>query len=72
MDGLSRPQRPRPRKEHRAEEEADLIQHSSDDEGDDSGDLASVSSTPPMRPQITNRWAPPLLSPSHGLALSPS
>ncbi|XP_023422086.2 otoferlin isoform X3 [Cavia porcellus] len=55
VDGLSRPQRPRPRKEHRAEEEADLIQHSSDDEGDDSGDLASVSSTPPMRPQITNR-----------------
>ncbi|XP_005400490.1 PREDICTED: otoferlin isoform X5 [Chinchilla lanigera] len=55
VDGLSRPQRPRPRKEHGDEEEVDLIQHSSDDEGDDGGDLASVSSTPPMRPQITNR-----------------
>ncbi|XP_042552597.1 otoferlin isoform X4 [Dipodomys spectabilis] len=55
VDGLSRPQRPRPRKEPGDEEEVDLIQNSSDDEGDDSGDLASVSSTPPMRPQITDR-----------------
>ncbi|XP_010603131.1 otoferlin isoform X8 [Fukomys damarensis] len=55
VDGLSRPQRPRPRKEPGDEEEVDLIQNSSDDEGDDDGDLASVSSTPPMRPQITDR-----------------
>ncbi|KAM5292345.1 otoferlin isoform 2-T2 [Ctenodactylus gundi] len=55
VDGLSRPQRHQPRKEHGDEEEVDLIQNSSDDEGDDSGDLASVSSTPPMRPQITDR-----------------
>ncbi|XP_021109250.1 otoferlin isoform X3 [Heterocephalus glaber] len=55
VDGLSGPQRPRPRKEPGDEEEVDLIQNSSDDEGDDGGDLASVSSTPPVRPQITDR-----------------
>ncbi|KAM9635641.1 otoferlin isoform 2-T2 [Trichechus inunguis] len=55
VDGLSRPQRRRPRKEPGDEEEVDLIQNSSDDEGDEGGDLASVSSTPPMRPQITDR-----------------
>lgn len=33
----------------------DLIQKSSDDETEDGGDLASVSSSPPMRPQITDR-----------------
>nr|XP_042123007.1 otoferlin isoform X3 [Peromyscus maniculatus bairdii] len=55
VDGMSRPPRPRPRKEPGDEEEVDLIQNSSDDEGDEGGDLASVSSTPPMRPQITDR-----------------
>ncbi|XP_054422301.1 otoferlin isoform X3 [Pteronotus mesoamericanus] len=55
IDGLSRPQRPRPRKEPGDEEEVDLIQNSSDDETEEGGDLASVSSTPPMRPQITDR-----------------
>ncbi|XP_069351375.1 otoferlin isoform X3 [Eulemur rufifrons] len=55
VDGLSRPQRPRPRKEPGDEEEVDLIQNSSDDEAGDGGDLASVSSTPPMRPQVTDR-----------------
>ncbi|XP_037668816.1 LOW QUALITY PROTEIN: otoferlin [Choloepus didactylus] len=55
VDGLSRPQRPRPRKEPGDEEEVDLIQNSSDDDADEGGDLASVSSTPPMRPQITDR-----------------
>ncbi|XP_077008460.1 otoferlin isoform X7 [Tamandua tetradactyla] len=55
VDGLSRPQRPQPRKEPGDEEEVDLIQNSSDDDADESGDLASVSSTPPMRPQITDR-----------------
>uniref|UniRef100_G1QPS9 Otoferlin n=1 Tax=Nomascus leucogenys TaxID=61853 RepID=G1QPS9_NOMLE len=55
VDGLSRPQRPRPRKEPGDEEEVDLIQNASDDEAGDGGDLASVSSTPPMRPQVTDR-----------------
>ncbi|XP_052040733.1 otoferlin isoform X3 [Apodemus sylvaticus] len=55
VDGMPRPPRPRPRKEPGDEEEVDLIQNSSDDEGDEAGDLASVSSTPPMRPQITDR-----------------
>ncbi|KAG5211291.1 hypothetical protein JEQ12_013720, partial [Ovis aries] len=55
VDGLSRPQRPRPRKEPGDEEEVDLIQNLSDDETDEGGGLASVSSTPPMRPQITDR-----------------
>ncbi|XP_047602995.1 otoferlin isoform X2 [Lutra lutra] len=55
VDGLSRPQRPQPRKEPGDEEEVDLIQNSSDDEADEGGDLASVSSTPPMRPQVTDR-----------------
>lgn len=62
VDGMSRPQRPRPRKEPGDEEEVDLIQNSSDDEGDEGADLASVSSTPPMRPQITDRWVLPLPS----------
>uniref|UniRef100_A0A2K5XWC5 Otoferlin n=1 Tax=Mandrillus leucophaeus TaxID=9568 RepID=A0A2K5XWC5_MANLE len=55
IDGLSRPQRPQPRKEPGDEEEVDLIQNSSDDEASDGGDLASVSSTPPMRPLVTDR-----------------
>ncbi|XP_061289051.1 otoferlin isoform X3 [Bos javanicus] len=55
VDGLSRPQRPRPRKEPGDEEEVDLIQNLSDEETDEGGGLASVSSTPPMRPQITDR-----------------
>lgn len=55
VDGLSRPQRPQPRKNPGDEEEVDLIQNSSDDETEDGGDLASVSSTPPMRPQVTDR-----------------
>lgn len=70
VDGTSRPQRPRPRKEPGDEEEVDLIQNSSDDEGDEAGDLASVSSTPPMRPQITDRWALPLAHPQVALALT--
>ncbi|XP_044516946.1 otoferlin isoform X1 [Gracilinanus agilis] len=54
VDGMSRPQRPK-KKEGGDEEEVDLIQNSSDDEADDGGDLVSVSSSPPMRPQITDR-----------------
>lgn len=70
VDGTARPQRPRPRKEPGDEEEVDLIQNSSDDEGDEAGDLASVSSTPPMRPQITDRWALPLAHPQVALVLT--
>lgn len=37
------------------EEENELILNSSEDEADEERDLASVSSTPPMRPVITDR-----------------
>lgn len=37
------------------EEESELIQNSSEDEADEDGDLVSVSSTPPMKPVITDR-----------------
>ncbi|KAM6915643.1 otoferlin isoform 4-T4 [Xenentodon cancila] len=37
------------------EEEDELIQNSSEDEADEDGDLASVSSTPFMKPVITDR-----------------
>ncbi|XP_061890913.1 otoferlin isoform X2 [Entelurus aequoreus] len=37
------------------EEENELIQNSSDEEADEEGDLVSVSSTPLMRPVITDR-----------------
>ncbi|XP_061563483.1 otoferlin isoform X3 [Cololabis saira] len=37
------------------EDEDELIQNSSEDEADEDGDLASVSSTPFMRPVITDR-----------------
>ncbi|KAF3849941.1 hypothetical protein F7725_019660 [Dissostichus mawsoni] len=37
------------------EEENELIQNSSEDEADEDADLVSVSSTPPMRPVITDR-----------------
>lgn len=38
------------------EEESELIQqHSSDEDADDSADLVSVSSTPVMKPVITDR-----------------
>ncbi|EPY77455.1 hypothetical protein CB1_001259003 [Camelus ferus] len=36
------------------DEEVDLSQNNSDDKTDEAGDLASVSSTPPMRHQITD------------------
>lgn len=37
------------------EEENELIQNSSEDEADEDGNLASVSSTPPLKPFITDR-----------------
>lgn len=39
-----------------SDEESELIQqNSSEDEADDDGDLVSVSSSPPMKPVITDR-----------------
>ena len=38
------------------EEESDLIQNSSEDEAEEEGELLSVSSTPPLKPFITDRW----------------
>ncbi|XP_075454855.1 otoferlin isoform X3 [Ascaphus truei] len=37
------------------EEESDLLQNSSEEEADDDGEMVSVSSTPPMKPFITDR-----------------
>ncbi|CAH2245479.1 otoferlin isoform X1 [Pelobates cultripes] len=37
------------------EEESELLQNSSEDEGDDDGEMQSVSSTPAMKPLITDR-----------------
>lgn len=37
------------------DEESELIHGSSDEEVDDGGDMTSVSSTPPMKPVITDR-----------------
>ncbi|KAM4693754.1 otoferlin [Discoglossus pictus] len=37
------------------EEETELLQNSSDDEGDEDGEMLSVSSTPSMKPLITDR-----------------
>ncbi|XP_078506103.1 otoferlin [Lissotriton helveticus] len=37
------------------EEESELLQNSSEDEADDDGEMVSVSSTPPMKPFITDR-----------------
>lgn len=51
VDGLSRPQRPRPRKEPGDEEEVDLIQNLSDDETDEGGGLPRSPPLPPMRPR---------------------
>ncbi|XP_038606758.1 otoferlin isoform X3 [Tachyglossus aculeatus] len=54
VDGLSRPPS-RKKKEGGEEEEVELIQNSSEDEVDEEGDLVSVSTSPPMRPQVTDR-----------------
>ncbi|XP_074919664.1 otoferlin isoform X4 [Chelonoidis abingdonii] len=37
------------------QEDSELLQHSSEDEADDNGELVSVSSTQPMKPLITDR-----------------
>ncbi|KAM9788060.1 otoferlin-like [Syngnathus typhle] len=43
------------RKKADGEEETELIRDSSEDELDDDGDLASVATTPPMKPVVTDR-----------------
>ncbi|KAM3603302.1 uncharacterized protein V6R79_020111 [Siganus canaliculatus] len=57
IDGVSKPtSAKRKKKDGEAEdEENELIQNSSDDEADEDRDLVSVSSTPLMRPVITDR-----------------
>lgn len=57
IDGVSKPSSAKSKKKdgENEEEESELIQNSSDDEADEDGDLVSVSSTPLMKPVITDR-----------------
>uniref|UniRef100_A0A8C8M309 Otoferlin n=1 Tax=Oncorhynchus tshawytscha TaxID=74940 RepID=A0A8C8M309_ONCTS len=64
IDGVSKPSAAKKKKKEGGgggggesdEEESELIQqNSSEDEADDNGDLVSVSSSPPMKPVITDR-----------------
>lgn len=57
LDGVSKPPSAKSKKKdgESDEEESELIQNSSDDDADEDGDLASVSSTPVMKPVITDR-----------------
>ncbi|XP_032398464.1 otoferlin isoform X12 [Etheostoma spectabile] len=57
IDGVSKSLTAKKKKKdgENEEEESDLIQNSSEDEADEDGDLVSVSSTPPMKPVITDR-----------------
>ncbi|KAG9347678.1 hypothetical protein JZ751_005251 [Albula glossodonta] len=58
IDGVSKPVSKKKKKKESGEsdeEDSELIQNSSDDEAEDDGDLVSVSSTPPMKPVITDR-----------------
>ncbi|XP_040920170.1 otoferlin isoform X4 [Toxotes jaculatrix] len=56
IDGVSKPSSGKKRKKDgENEEESELIQNSSEDEADEDVDLVSVSSTPHMKPVITDR-----------------
>uniref|UniRef100_A0A4W6ERR3 Otoferlin a n=1 Tax=Lates calcarifer TaxID=8187 RepID=A0A4W6ERR3_LATCA len=57
IDGVSKPSSAKKKKKdgENEEEESELIQNSSEDEADEDGDLVSVSSTPSMKPVITDR-----------------
>ncbi|XP_059897346.1 otoferlin isoform X3 [Gadus macrocephalus] len=57
IDGVSKPSSAKKRKKdgESEEEESDLIQNSSEDEAEEEGELLSVSSTPPLKPFITDR-----------------
>lgn len=52
------PTKPRMKKSKKGDgdEESELIQASSDEEVDIDGELTSVSTTPPMKPVITDRY----------------
>ncbi|XP_067338551.1 otoferlin isoform X3 [Channa argus] len=57
IDGVSKPSSTKKKKKdsESEQEENELIQNSSEDEADEDGDLVSVSSTPLMKPFITDR-----------------
>ncbi|XP_041660475.1 otoferlin isoform X14 [Cheilinus undulatus] len=56
IDGVSKPSSTKKKKKDgEEEEENELIQNSSEDEADEDGDLVSVSTTPLMKPMITDR-----------------
>ncbi|KAG7239655.1 hypothetical protein INR49_028591 [Caranx melampygus] len=57
IDGISKPSSAKKKKKEgeNEEEESELIQNSSEDEADEDGDLVSVSTTPSMKPVITDR-----------------
>ncbi|XP_070843935.1 otoferlin isoform X7 [Chaetodon trifascialis] len=57
IDGVSKPSSAKKKKKdgESEEEESELIQNSSEDEADEEADLVSISSTPPMKPVITDR-----------------
>uniref|UniRef100_UPI0037E85376 otoferlin n=1 Tax=Semicossyphus pulcher TaxID=241346 RepID=UPI0037E85376 len=57
IDGVSKPSSAKKKKKDgdNEEEESELIQNSSEDEADEDADLVSVSSTPLMKPVITDR-----------------
>ncbi|MBN3273822.1 OTOF protein, partial [Polyodon spathula] len=57
IDGVNKPTIHRKKKDggDGDEDESELLQNSSEDEAEDDGDLVSVSTTPPMKPVITDR-----------------
>lgn len=57
IDGVSKPSSAKKKKKdgETEEEESELIHNSSEDEADEDVDLVSVSSTPLMKPVITDR-----------------
>uniref|UniRef100_M3ZM87 Otoferlin a n=1 Tax=Xiphophorus maculatus TaxID=8083 RepID=M3ZM87_XIPMA len=58
IDGVSKSSSVKKKKkeDENQEEENELIQNSSEDEADEDADLTSVSSTPPMKPFITDNY----------------
>ncbi|XP_039388289.1 otoferlin [Mauremys reevesii] len=56
IDGMAKPSLKKKKEGGDGEQEdSELLQHSSEDEADDDGELVSVSSTQPMKPLITDR-----------------
>lgn len=56
IDGVSKPVKKKKKgKGDGNDEESELIHNSSDEEAEEDGELASVPSTPPMKPVITDR-----------------